>query len=297
MTVAKTETIHSQAAGLDALEPDRVLEILADGQADAARVPGECREGIAAGAKLVANVLSAGNRVIYAGAGSSGLMAMADALELPGTFGVPKDRIIVLLAGGALSLLDLVGDYEDDPGLAERDVADADVSKCDCMIAISASGSTPYTVAAADSARSRGARIIVIANNPDAPLFEGADVSILLLTPPEVVAGSTRMGAGTAQKIALNMMSTQVAVHLGQVHDGFMVNLRADNNKLRDRAERIVSGITGVPGEAAGKYLEQAGGSVKSAVLLAQGVPDAATAHEILNRAGQNLRRALLLIP
>jgi len=295
VTAAKTEAIHALAAGLDALEPDRVLEILAEGQAEAAQVPGECREAIAAGARLVADALSAGNRVVYAGAGSSGLMAMTDALELPGTFGVPGGRIVMLLAGGSSSFLDLAGGYEDDTGLAERDVADAGVSKGDCMIAISASGSTPYAIAAADNARSRGARVIAIANNPDALLFEGADVSILLQTPPEVVAGSTRMGAGTAQKIALNMMSTLVAIHLGHVHDGFMVNLRADNDKLRERAKRIVSGIAGVSSEIAEKHLELAGGSIKSAVMLATGVPDTAAAQEILNRADQNLRRALLL--
>src|SRR5690606_20422107 len=116
----------------------------------------------------------------------------------------------------------------------------------DCVIAVSASGSTPYALAIASHAKERGARVVALANNPGAALFEGADAAILLETPPEVISGSTRMGAGTAQKIAFNMFSTLVGVHLGHVHDGHMVNLKADNIKLKGRACRIVSDISGV---------------------------------------------------
>ena len=135
--------------------------------------------------------------------------------------------------------------------------------------------------------------IVSIANNADTPLLRIADVAILLATPPEVVAGSTRMGAGTAQKIALNMLSTLSAVHLGHVHDGFMVNLRADNAKLRDRARRIVSVISGTDAERAGHLLDEADGSVKIAVLLAAGADGAPSAGRLLESCNQNLRQAL----
>ena len=145
-------------------------------------------------------------------------------------------------------------------------------------------------------ARRRGAATIAIANNKDAPLFGQADVAILLETPPELIAGSTRMGAGTAQKIALNMLSTLAAIHLGHVHDGYMVNLTADNIKLRDRAIRMVAAISGRNRDDAARLLEESGGGVKTAILLAAGAANADAAEKILEGAGQKLRPALSAI-
>ncbi|RUU51379.1 N-acetylmuramic acid 6-phosphate etherase, partial [Mesorhizobium sp. M2C.T.Ca.TU.002.02.1.1] len=229
----------------------------------------------------------------YAAAGSSGLMAMADALELPGTFGIARDRIAILIAGGDDAFRTLAGGPEDDTGEASAAVAAAAIGKGDCLIAISASGSTPYAVQALQDARSRGAATIAIANNRGAALFKQADVAILLETPPELIAGSTRMGAGTAQKIALNMLSTLTAIHLGHVHDGYMVNLTADNIKLRDRAVRMVAAISGKSREDAARLLEESGGVVKTAILLAAGAANADAAEKILEGAGQKLRPAL----
>ncbi|WP_234894884.1 N-acetylmuramic acid 6-phosphate etherase, partial [Sinorhizobium meliloti] len=237
-----------------------------------------------------------GGRLAYAGAGSSGLMAMADALELPGTYGIAREQVVILIAGGAASLTDLAGGYEDDMELARADVRSAGIGAGDCLISVSASGSTPYAIAAADEAGKRGARVIGMANNAGAPLLLNADVSILLETPPEVVSGSTRMGAGTAQKIAFNMFSTMVGIHLGHVLDGHMVNLRADNIKLRGRAIRIVSDIAGIGAADADRLLGLAGGSVKLAILLASGARDIAHAEDALERADQNLRRAIAIV-
>ena len=139
-------------------------------------------------------------------------------------------------------------------------------------------------------------KVVALANNPGAALFAGTDVSILLATPPEVISGSTRMGAGTAQKIAFNMLSTLTGIHLGHVHDGHMVNLKADNIKLKGRACRIVSDISGVGVEEAERLLARSEGSVKTAVLLAAGAEDAGAAEAALARSGQNLRRALKAI-
>lgn len=293
MASARTEARHEQAEGLDERSPADVLKVLSQAQQQAAAAVDAAIEDIAEAAKLAADALRSGGRLVYAGAGSSGLMAMADALELPGTYGIARERIVILLAGGSASLEDLAGGYEDDEALAVSDAEQAGIGKGDCVICVTASGSTPYAIALADYAREHDATVIALANNPGAPLFAYADISILLQTPPEVVSGSTRMGAGTAQKIAFNMLSTLVGVHLGHVHDGYMVNLKADNIKLRDRAARIVAGIAGVDLDMAGRLLEQSEGSVKAAVLIAAGAKDKAAADAALENSGQSLRRAL----
>jgi len=293
MAVRRTEQLHRRAEGLD-LQPDNVvLSILADGQVEAAQSVQGAIDAIAEAAALCANALSGGGRLVYAAAGSSGLMALADALELPGTYGIARDKIVVLLAGGVGSLQDLAGGPEDDAGQAARDVAGAGLAAGDCLIAVSASGSTPYALGAVEEARRRGLATIGIANNPDTPLVAAADVGIVLATPAEVIAGSTRMGAGTAQKIALNMLSTLVAVRLGHVHDGHMVSLRADNIKLKGRAARIVAAVTGVDDEAARLALDQAEGAVKPAILIAAGAGDHRHAQELLDSGGGRVRAAL----
>jgi N-acetylmuramic acid 6-phosphate etherase len=296
MPPAKTEERRDNAKGLDVMRPELALRLLAAGQQEAARSVEQAIKPISAAARLAADSLASGGRLAYAGAGSSGLMALADALELPGTYGIAREQIVILIAGGAESLTDLAGGYEDDMELARADVRNAGIGAGDCLISVSASGSTPYAIAAADEAGQRGARVIGVANNAGAPLLLNADVSILLETPPEVVSGSTRMGAGTAQKIAFNMLSTMVGIHLGHVLDGHMVNLRADNIKLRGRAIRIVSDITGIGAAEADRLLGLAAGSVKLAILLASGARDVAHAEDALERADQNLRRAIAIV-
>lgn len=291
MSQKATEAKHGKAKGLDTRAPEEVLALLASGQQDAARAVDAAIPALAEAAELVADALRSGGKLIYAAAGSSGLMAMADALELPGTYGIPREKIVLLLAGGLSSLGDMPGAPEDDVLLAEKDALV--ITEGDCVLAVSASGSTPYVLKIAEIARSRGAKVVAIANNPGARLFDGADVSVLLETPPEVIAGSTRMGAGTAQKLAFNMLSTLAAIRLGHVHDGHMVNLCADNEKLRIRAAGMVAEIAGIGFDEARELFGQADGSVKVAVLLAAGAVDADAARELLNRSGQVLRKAL----
>ncbi|MDX8490961.1 N-acetylmuramic acid 6-phosphate etherase [Mesorhizobium sp. VK22B] len=296
MAETRTEALHQNAEGLDVQTPDAILSFLANAQVEAAKAVHGAIPAIAEAAELIARQLKSGGRLAYAAAGSSGLMAVADALELPGTFGIARDRIAILIAGGDEAFRTLAGGPEDDTEEAAAAVAKANIGKGDCLIAISASGSTPYAVQAIGDARRRGAATIAIANNKDAPLFGEADVAILLETPPELIAGSTRMGAGTAQKIALNMLSTLAAIHLGHVHDGYMVNLTADNIKLRDRAVRMVAAITGRGRDDAARLLEESGGVVKTAILLAAGAANADAAEKILEGAGQKLRPALSAI-
>jgi N-acetylmuramic acid 6-phosphate etherase len=293
MALAGTEAVSAKARGLDQQSPSEILRMLAEAQVEAAQSVQGAIESIAAAAAIAAGRLSNGGRLFYAAAGSSALMALADALELPGTFGISRDRVIVLIAGGRQALTDLAGGPEDDGQSAVAELSGHGLSEGDCLISVSASGTTPYAVAALEEARRLGAATIGIANNAGTPLVLSADVGIVLATPPEMVAGSTRMGAGTAQKIALNMLSTLVAIHLGHVHDGYMVNLRADNMKLRDRAARIVSAIADCEREEAALWLGKAGGSVKAAILLAAGADDLAAADRLLAGAGQKLRLAL----
>lgn len=291
-----TEDRDSHARGFDTLPPARILEVLAAAQVAAARSVEAAIPAIADAASLAARTLASGHRLAYVGAGSSGLMALADCLELPGTYGIGLNEAIVILAGGRDSLVDMFGSGEDDVEAGAADLAASAIGQGDCVIAVSASGSTPYTLAAARAAKARGAAVIGIANNNGAPLLSAADVAVLLKTPPEVVSGSTRMGAATAQKIALNMLSTLMAVHLGHVHDGHMVNVRADNEKLRMRAARIVTDITGISTDTASGLLKESRGSVKHAILLAAGAGDIEAADAALVEAGQNLRRAMSLV-
>lgn len=188
---------------------------------------------------------------------------------------------------------DFVGGPEDDAEAGRRDVAAAGIDPNDCVVAISASGSTPFVVAGLEAAVRAGAATVAIANNPGAPILLAADVPVLLDTGPELVAGSTRMGAGTAQKAVLNMISTALGVRRGHVHDGHMVSLRVDNAKLRGRATRMVSEAADVPAERAAAALSAAGGEVKPAILIAAGAADLAEARARLSRSGNNLRRAL----
>lgn len=293
MVEKRTEALHGEVRGLDEQPPAAVLRILANAQIEAASTVRDAIPAIADAATLVAESLATGGRLAYAAAGSSGLMALADALELPGTYGIPRDRIVMLFAGGAAALQDMAGAPEDDAEGAAREVVQAGLKSGDCLIAVSASGSTPYAVGALEEAARRGLRTVAIASNEGSRLLQLADAPILLATPPEVIAGSTRMGAGTAQKIALNMLSTLAAVQLGHVHDGYMVNLHADNTKLRGRAARIVAAVAGCDEEAALSALDKTGGRVKPAALIAAGAADVAAAEELLDGTGGRLRPVL----
>ena len=291
MTERRTEQMHDAARGLDARPPVEIAQILLDGQIAALESLHGTTDAIARGGQIMADAIRSGAQLVYAAAGSSGLMALADACELAGTFGLDPAKTHILMAGGLPRDAAMPGDTEDDT--AEADAAARVIGAGDAVIVVSASGRTPYALTVARIARDRGARVIAIANNPGAPLFEGADVAICLPTPPEVIAGSTRMGAGTAQKAALNMMSTVMGVSLGHVHDGMMVNLRADNGKLRDRAARMVSEIAGIPADAARAALATSGGRVKPAVLLAAGAETVNEADTLLKAADGQLRAAL----
>lgn len=286
----QTESVSPHSVGIDASDPLKALKTLHDGQLQAANVVASAFEDIAEASALAANCLSAGGTLVYVGAGSSGLLAVTDGLELPGTFGIDPDQIKLILAGGIDNQMLLNSASEDDTAAATDEITAAGLGRADCALLVSASGFTPFTVAALKALKNAGTATIALANNDHAPLLNEADVAICLPTPPEILSGSTRMGAGTAQKIALNMFSTMVGMHLGHVHDGLMVNVVADNEKLKQRAVDIVSKITGCPHADAHAFVTQAGGLVKPAVLLAKGAGSLEDANRMLSENGGKLR-------
>ena len=255
---------------LDALASSDAMSLMIDSHAMAVEAVRPAARAIEGAALLLAAAVQAGATVYYAAAGSSGLMALADACELPGTFGVPECQIKICMAGGVPADGHMPGNTEDD-GQAAAQAASA-VCPGDVAIVASASGTTPYALSFAETAKARGASVISIANVPTSPLLEMADVAIALNTGVEVVEGSTRLGAGTAQKVALNMISTRAGVLMGHVHDGLMVNLNPENKKLRKRAAHIVSRIAHVSVQDATRALEAAEYNTKCATLIASGV-------------------------
>ncbi len=293
MTDRPTERQHPAAQGLQSLAPLAALGHLFDAQVAAAATVRSVLPALANAAAFCAERLRTGGKVGYAGAGSSGLMALADCLELPGTYGLAPSQTPVLFAGGTNALFHMQGVVEDDPDLAHADLAASGIGAGDALICVSASGATPYTLQVATGAKSRGAALIVIANVAGSPLVTLADIAVVLDTGPEVIAGSTRMGAGTAQKIALNLLSTSMAMQLGHVQDGYMVNLTADNAKLRDRARRIVARLAGVSDDRAAAALLATSGEVKPAILIAAGAADAADAAILLADSQGHLGPAL----
>jgi N-acetylmuramic acid 6-phosphate etherase len=248
------------------------------------------------GAALAAEArLRNGGRLVYVGAGTSGRLAVQDGAELIPTFSWPQNRLLLLMAGGKDALLQSVEGAEDAVDQAIRLVQQHEIGVNDVLIGVAASGTTPFTLSCLKEARRRGALTIGVANNRDTPVLKEADYPIWLDTGAEPIAGSTRMKAGTAQRITLNVFSSVVMILLGRVYDGLMVDLQAVNQKLVRRSESILKRLTGRSGEQACEALRQANGNVKLAVLLLHGC-DFKEATSVLDRAGGQLRAALAAI-
>lgn len=276
MLLPKTEK-RANGEAFDEMSPAKAIDAFVNAQQAAAGAVSAIPKEIDAGADAMAQAVRDGNSLIYVAAGSSGLMALADACELCGTFGISGDIVQIHMAGGVPTTGYMPGNTEDETDKAES--IGRTTSKGDVALILSASGTTPYAVAAARSIKASGGTVIGIANNPSTELLNLADIKICLETPPEIIAGSTRLGGATAQKVALNLMSSLMGVKLGHVYQGLMVNLVADNAKLVQRAAAIVSQIAQVSGQDARDALEQTSGNTKAAILVAAGASlDAAQA-------------------
>lgn len=287
-----TESVSPRYRGLDRWSDLEILDAMVEGQLAAVASVRAVLPALAAAAADVAARLAQGGRLAYAGAGTSGRIAVQDLVELIPTFGWPDAGLIPLMAGGETALARAAEGAEDDMIAATDAVRQQGLGSGDAVIGVAASGRTPYTVALLRAARANGALTVAVANVPEAPLFESADHPILLDTGAEVIAGSTRMKAGTAQKAALNLLSSLVMVRLGRVHDGLMVDMRPTNDKLRARAAAMVAGLAGVTEPQAALALVTTGQRIKPAVLVARGLtPEAAD--RLLAAHGDRLRPAL----
>ena len=278
---------RNKGGPIDAVSRIEALGQMLASHAAAAKAVSVAVAEIDAAAELIASTVTGGGKLVYAAAGSSGLMALADACELPGTFGIPQGQIRIAMAGGVPADGRMPGDTEDQT--TEAVATAREMQPGDIAIVLSASGTTRYACAFAEEAGKRGSKVIGIANVPGSRLLALSDIAIAIPTDAEVVAGSTRLGAGTAQKIALNMISTQAGILLGHVHDGLMVNLNPDNIKLRTRAADIVVKIAHVTSDAATRALGQAGYDTKLAVLIASGMTKA-EARALLEQNNHRLR-------
>jgi N-acetylmuramic acid 6-phosphate etherase len=287
-----TEEYDRRFADLEIRPSLDALKALHEDQLAAISAVGPALEYIADAADNAAERLCDKGRLIYAGAGTSARIGAQDGVELTPTFNWPEERTIYLIAGGESALTRSVEGAEDSADNGRLNILRHAVGKSDVVIGIAASGTTPFTIAAVDQARTLGALTIGVANNPGTPLLDAAEYPILLETGAEAIAGSTRMKAGTAQKVFCNLFSTLVMMRLGRVYRGMMVDMRASNEKLRRRAERMVVQLTDCGSDDAIQALERADGDLKLAVMLISGF-ELSAAEAALAHHGGNLRSAL----
>jgi N-acetylmuramic acid 6-phosphate etherase len=259
-----TERVHPLSSGLDALSTRDLLARLHAGDAEAVRAVERALPALARVADAAARALASGGRLVYAGAGTSGRLAALDAAECPPTFGTSPRQVVALVAGGARALRRAVEGAEDDREAGRAAARRLRLGPRDLVVAVTASGTTPYALAVLEEAAVRGARTALLTSDPGAP--RGADLRVVLRTGPELVAGSTRMKAGSAAKMALTLLSTAAMVRLGRAPRGRMIDLVATNEKLRRRAVRIVSELSGATGAAARRALDGHGWSVHAAL-------------------------------
>jgi N-acetylmuramic acid 6-phosphate etherase len=291
--VPATERRNPASARLDALPVESVLRLMNSEEARVSGAVAEALPQISGAVELLVEGWRRGGRWIYVGAGTSGRLAALDAAECPPTFGVPPERILALIAGGESAAGQAMEDAEDDGAAAVRDLEGSDLVSTDVVVGLAASGRTPYVLAAVEHASEAGCATIGISNNLGSRLTAIADVGIELDTGPEILTGSTRLKAGTAQKMVLNMLSTASFAQLGKVHENFMVDVQATNEKLRHRARRMVQETTGASETEAGELLRAAGGSAKVAIVMGGTGVCAAEAQGLLDTARGSVRRAL----
>jgi N-acetylmuramic acid 6-phosphate etherase len=289
MTIPPTEGRNVRGAGLDLLGAPALVELLIAEQRNAVEAALEVTDAIASAVEKISERLSRGGTLHYVGAGSSGRIAVLDGAEMPPTFGTPRELVRAHVAGGTAALERAVEGAEDDAAAGDAAMR-ANVQPSDAVIGISASGGAAFVVGAIERARRIGAYTVALTSVAGSPLAHAAENPIVVASGSELLAGSTRLKAGTAQKIVLNAISTAVMVKLGKVYDNLMVDVVASNRKLRARALRLVQEIAGVDEARARDLLERAGGRVKLAVVMERNGIDAAEAQALLDRHGGVLR-------
>ncbi|MGW6707286.1 N-acetylmuramic acid 6-phosphate etherase [Streptomyces sp. NPDC054956] len=295
---AQLATLTTEAFRPELAEIDRLstLEIARLMNAEDATVPAAVAgqlEQIAAAIDGISERMARGGRLVYAGAGTAGRMGVLDASECPPTFNTDPSEVVGLIAGGPSAMVKAVEGAEDSAELAAEDLTALALTADDTVIGISASGRTPYAIGAVEFARGRGALTVGLSCNAGSALAAAADHGIEVVVGPELLTGSTRLKAGTAQKLVLNLISTVTMIRLGKTYGNLMVDMRSSNEKLRARARRIVSLATGAPDEEIEAALTAAGGEVKQAILVILGGVDGHEAAELLTASRGHLRAAL----
>jgi N-acetylmuramic acid 6-phosphate etherase len=288
-----TERRNPRSVDIDLFPTERILKII---NAEDAAVPAAVATAIPQIAKavdLAVNAIRAEGRIIYIGAGTSGRMGILDAAECPPTFGTSKDMVLALMPGGAKAFTQTAEDTEDDREKATSDLKAKKVTNKDLVIGIAASGSTPYTHAGLEFARSRGAKTVAVVCAENTPMSKTADVTIHTAVGPEIITGSTRMKAGTAQKLVLNMISTATMIRLGMTYSNWMINVSMTNQKLRERGMHMLQEILGVKPNDAARLVEASGGTLKVAVIMGATGCSRKEAEQQLSESRGNLREIL----
>jgi len=288
-----TEAFRPELADVDRLPTPEIARLMTAEDASVAGAVAEQVPAIAAAIDAVAERMARGGRLIYAGAGTAGRLGVLDASECPPTFNTDPARVVGLIAGGPRAMVSPVEGAEDSPELAESDLAALGLTPDDTVVGISASGRTPYAVGAVTYARKRGALTVGLSCNRDSALAAAAEHGIEVVVGPEFLTGSTRLKAGTAQKLVLNMISTITMIRLGKTYGNLMVDVRASNEKLRARSRRIVAQVTGADDDAVERALAATDGEVKNAILVLLAGVDGPTAARLLAEADGHLRAAL----
>jgi N-acetylmuramic acid 6-phosphate etherase len=278
---------------LDEMSVEDIVRLMNEEERRVREAVTEALPRIASAVELLVEAWREGGRWIYVGSGTSGRIAALDAAECPPTFGAPPERVLALLAGGQGAATHSVESAEDDTSAAVRDLEALGLGPNDVVVGLAASGSTPYVVAAVRRASEAGCATIGISNNRGSELVAAARVGIELNTGPEILTGSTRLKAGTSQKLVLNMLSTAAFTRLGKVYENVMVDLQGTNEKLKRRSRRIIRETAVVTEDEATELLSAAGGSVKVAVVMGKAKVSADEARELLSATQGNVRRAL----
>ena len=288
-----TEQFNPASERIDSLPTAEALAIINREDQQVAGAVARQIPQIAEAVNRIVELLRAGGRLFYIGAGTSGRLGVLDAAECPPTFQVPPDLVQGIIAGGEPALARATEASEDDAEMGARDLAARGFLGKDALVGIAASGRTPYVLGAIDAANQLGALTVGISCTPDSRLAHRARIAITPLVGPEVIAGSTRMKAGTATKLVLNMISTGVMIRLGYVLGNLMVNVQPRNAKLRDRATRIIASVAELSYERAGELLAEAGESVPVAIVMARLSLDRGSAEARLSAAGGRISEAL----
>lgn len=293
LTPPCTELPSAQHPDLDLYDTDTLVQALVSSQHEAVKAVEAASAGLVRAVEAALPRIRAGGRLLYAGAGTSGRLGLLDSVELNPTFSWPRERAVALIAGGPGAVLQAVEGAEDDELQGAADMATLQPGPTDVVLLLAASGTTPWVMGALRAARQAGALTIGLANNAGSPLAMQAEIGVTLDTGTELVSGSTRLKAGTAQKMALNAFSTALMVRLHKVHGNLMVDLRATNAKLRRRAVRLTATVSGTDEAAAQQVLAACGWSVKTAVVALRHGLEPASAQARLDAAGGSLRAAL----